>query len=391
MVEKHATPRFSRFKHSVLSRSLRAKFSAFSNIFLFFAFSIAAFFITIAISSIFSAIAQDSLEQRFNAVMRKVKLELHIKSLKRSLEALKESMLAQKKQLSATDRALIKALVDNPDFEQFITRPAHVVSFSDQFNPMVTNKKEQLLYDCFGLCAAYRNFIKDGSFFRRYSGSVDNVQAYTKSMVQAMHERGKQNALNTVVLEVERGDCYYLAQTISAVQATVHAPQWHVTMHNQGGHHILSITAYSPNHAPLIFIIDTHNGGAYAATGEYAVINAHFNLQNMGATTEPSTVSDYNCYIYTFGLTKAAIQYLQQHDLTDLKQACESADYNRATAILHGGMQQYLPYYERVNGQYVRKSRVEIDTYNRNLRWQLSGQILLSELKKLAHNQTAIV
>ncbi len=346
------------------------------------------FFIGIALSAVFSASAQDSLEVGFDAALRSLKAALHIKSLRRELEQLKESVIA-KTEAPDRFRALLQEIGTNHAMVDYIMRPADAVTFSDQYNPVITNKKELFLYEYMGSYAAYRSFIKEGSFFRRYSGSVNGVQPYTKSVVAALHEQGKHTARNTVMFEVEGGNCYYLSQKIAATQTTIQGAEWHVAMHNQGGHHILSITAYDPAHAPLIFIIDTHNGGTYSVTGDYVAIDAHFDLQNLGLVMEPSMVSDYNCYLYTFGLTKAAMQYLQNHDLADLKQACESADYKRATKILHCGMQQYLSYYQLSNGQYVRKSRVEIDTYNRNLRWQLSGEILLSELKKLAQQKKA--
>lgn len=349
-----------------------------------------SFFISIAISSIFSMIAQDNLEIGFDTALRSIKATLHIKSLRQELEQLKNSVIT-KTEASERFRALLQEISINHAIVNYIMRLADAVTFSDQYNPVINNKKELLLYEHMGSYAAYRSFINEGSFFRRYSGSVNGVQPYTKSILTAMYEQGKHTARNTVKLEVEGGNCYYLNQKIAATQAAIQGAEWHVAMHNQGGHHILSITVYNPVRAPLIFIIDTHNGGTYSVAGDYVTIDAHFDLQNLGSVMEPSTVSDYNCYLYTFGLTKAAIQYLQHHDLSDLNQACECADYARATEILHSGMQQYLPYYERVNGQYVRKSRVEIDTYNRDLRWQLSGQIFLSELKKLADTKTTTV
>jgi hypothetical protein len=78
---------------------------------------------------------------------------------------------------------------------------------------------------------------------------------------------------------------------------------------------------------------------------------------------------------------------LQNHDTVQLQEACNIGEYEQAKEILHAGMKQYLPYYEKSAAGWERKSRVEIEKYHRNLRWHLSGKIMMGELKKISQSQ----
>jgi hypothetical protein len=345
------------------------------------------FFAFITISSVFSAYAQDAIEQRFDVAMRQTKLALQIKSIRHELEMLKNELQTQKDALSARAQAFIKALIANPDVEGYLNRSPETVSFSDLHVPELVNKKEQKLYEFFSTCAAYRGLIKDGSFFRRYSGSVNGVQQYTKARLQEWHTLGLKTAKNKIVFEINGGSPQTLRQKIADTQLNIKQVEWHVTMHCEGGHHLLSVIRYDPVHTPLTFMIDTYNGGSYFIGVEYPLVDAHFDLQNLQTPQEPSLVSDFNCHLYTCELTKAALHYLQNHDTVQLQEACNIGEYEQAKEILHAGMKQYLPYYEKSAAGWERKSRVEIEKYHRNLRWHLSGKIMMGELKKISQSQ----
>src|SRR5262249_8581445 len=115
-------------------------------------------------------------------------------------------------------------------------------------------------------------------------------------------------------------------------------------------------------------------------------IEASFDLQQVSGA-----IADYNCFLYALEFAKAAIQYLQNSDLSALHNACVKGDYTVAASLLHEGLKQYLPYFTKVNGTYAALTRDEILKYHRDIRWKISGLVMQDFLKNITNQSTVTV
>jgi hypothetical protein len=326
---------------------------------------------------------QDAVEMRFNDVIRSTKHLFHISSFKRELEMLKN----REQDLHQRFRNFILYLMSNGDFERYINRPVEQVHFDEKHEPQIANKYEQTIYDILDTKSVYREHIKSKKFFQVASGQYEQTRAYTQSFLKQMVAQKNNFEKNAVYFNDAGGDTEELRETIKRNRTIITKSEWHLTLHRQGGHYFLSIVKYGQEQAPITFLVDSYDGVSYDIGNENILVNAHFKLQNLGTDYEQSDVVDYNCHLYSFEFTKAAMRYLQENDLSLLERACMMQDYVSATNILHTGMKHYLPYYTFKDGSYVRKARTEIEKYHRNLRWEISGLSLVSEFKKITEQK----
>lgn len=349
-------------------------------------------------SSIFIGATNKDSDSLFDAAIRKAKQAYHIKSFRRGLEACKNCIDKQvfkgAQKLKQPELGLLQELASNKEVLDFINRPAEQVTFNDFHEPVIASKKEQALYNILDADASYRGSIKNGSFFRLDMGK--GLQEYTTMILEQTLRRGLPTANNEVHINAHGTEVQALRQHVEATAPQVTSDYYKVNKQYENGHAFVTVVKYSTAHEPITFLINSWSAEGYFNSLErrfnenYATprlfIQASFDLQKIS----DGIVVDYNCHLYALEFAKAAIQYLQNTDTTELHAACVSGEYVHAASLLHEGMKPYLPYYECVNGGCTEVSRDTIRKHHRSLRWHISGRVVHDFLQNVVAQQIVV-
>lgn len=294
------------------------------------------------------SVAGELIEGPFNGAIRKAKLMCAIKSFKRELADFKSSMHASK--TFGAKLSFINELAASKEIEEYIKRPAGQVVFTERHVPVISNKYEKSLYDIFDHYASYRGLIHRGSFYESPSGQGRGIQEYTKFVLSELVAQGASESKNRIQLNIDGGDMQNLRQSIDEQAPKVTSDCYLISKHYEGGHAFVSVIKYSTQHEPITFLVNSWGSDGYYSSlkgrlndGQPTArlfVQASFDLQKLN----DGTMVDYNCFLYALEFAKAAVQYLQNNDTSQLHADCLSGNYNHAASLLHEGIKSYLPY-----------------------------------------------
>ncbi len=353
------------------------------------------FFIIMSVGCAFAAEVSDA---SFSQAIRQIKQTYSIKSLRRELTTLKTTVDSYDAHLNPTNSLksdFVKALVSNQHIGHYINRPAHSVIFTDQYVPIINNKYEKSLYTVLGNYASYRGGIESNSFFEQFSGQGRGINEYTSVALNELIAKGESRAKNKVEIHVNCGGIKELRQRVDECASKVTADYYQVSRHCEGGHAIVAVVKYSCAHEPITFLVNGWVSPGYHKSlasrfneGSYVnrlFLDASFDLQKI----HDGSFADYNCFLYALEFAKAATQYLQHTDLTELHNACVAHNFEQATSLVHNGLTHFLPYYDCSNGSCTQVSRDLIRKHHRDLRWTISGYALTHFLQGMTVQSNA--
>lgn len=348
--------------------------------------------------------AGDSVESLFNNAIRRAKETCSIKSFGRNLDYIKKCIATQTTvPTHECDTCLIQELTTDKNFEAYIERPAEQTTFTERHEPVITNQYEKKLYKSLG---------KDGAACRYYVDKDEKASFYTVFLENnarlLLTERLKAAFAQSDTIEVhDLGDNISRMRYHVDSHANIAKDQYHVGAYKQFNHLMASVIKYSAQHKPITFVLNSEDSETvnymlepkfnlgYKCIGNPELCDRYLktwreklpfvDVSHHLQRKDPSRRVDHNCGLYTYDFAHAAASYLTGKNTQQFNKACNQGDYAQAADLLREGMKPHLPmYYDCAHTVCTEKPRIDIEKYHRNVRWDISGQIIMSELKKKA-------